>query len=184
MKVNSMHDIKYYKSIKNSPELVYFTLKTEKTVFYFNDYSISLNSVPDRVEIKYKLFYYQHANKMMSENYYEWVLDCTTENISFDNSIMLPKNIRGFGIGTFMFHSMINCAVEYFPKASLTCKISNVHPYKFSQSLNGVTIELHNNILRDSMYKNASMKLKLQQVERFFRQRGEVGSLQRNDTWS
>ncbi len=76
----------------------------------------------------------------------KWDVRANKNRCTFYDSIEIANGLKSFGIGSFIFHSVLNVFIEYFPKASLCLSLSPVDE-----------LDEDNKIRRNRMYEKIEL---------------------------
>lgn len=107
----------------------------EKQKFYY----VEIYAIIDYQYLKKEVNIVTNTNK----NRNHWILRYDFDSWSFCSSIMLHRDYRSLGIGTFVINKMLEIALNYIPAARLSGKLSEVDE-----------ADSENHIRRDKLYKN------------------------------
>ncbi|MDD6056248.1 MAG: N-acetyltransferase [Helicobacteraceae bacterium] len=135
-----LYNSKFYISKKNGQEICFkldFEIKAfeEKQKFYY----VEIYAIIDYQYLKKEVNIVTNTNK----NRNHWILRYDFDSWSFCSSIMLHRDYRSLGIGTFVINKMLEIALNYIPAARLSGKLSEVDE-----------ADSENHIRRDKLYKN------------------------------
>lgn len=166
MKTKHARETKIYTSERYTEDRLYFEVTTE-SLFHTYDEKPSVNSIEVSATLKcIAKVNSSHYSIVKHEGQTVWKLIANSERCSLENSVMIQRDCRAYGIGTFLLHNMLKKAIESFPQSELSCSLSLVDAYNFTQCIDGKNVEINNKHLRDSLYKKIGM-IKLDNDDKF-----------------
>ncbi|MCD6340570.1 MAG: hypothetical protein J7L51_01280 [Desulfurococcales archaeon] len=157
VKIEKKIETKTYVSKKYKKDRLYFEVTTESTLYTYRERP-SVDSMEISATLKClakEHRSYNSIDKPIGQTV--WKLTVSGERCSLENSVMVPKDCKTYGIGTFLLHNMLKQAIEHFPQARLSCSLSPVDEGSFTHYIDGQNVEINNKKVRDSLYEKIGM---------------------------